>query len=79
MTNFIFCQRKNLILTFLDRRQRGRIRSMLLVIDWLVRWLVGNAVYSEKAVRIFLNFSMKVGNYKGRKSQNLIFEKKFLI
>ena len=76
MTNFIFCQRKNLILTFLDRRQRGRIRSVLLVIDWLVRWLVGNAVYS---VRIFLNFSMKVGNYKGRKSQNLIFEKKFLI
>ena len=67
MTNFIFCQRKNLILTFLERRQRGRIRSVLLVIDWLVRWLVGNAVYSEKAVRIFLNFSMKLGNYKGRK------------
>ena len=30
-------------------------------------WLVGNAVFSETAVRIFLIFYMKLGNYKGRK------------
>ena len=30
-------------------------------------WLVGNAVFSETAVRIFLIFYMKLGNYEGRK------------
>ena len=53
---------------FLDRRQRGPIRSVLLVIiDWLVGWLVGNAVFSEMALSIFLIFCMKLGYYKGRK------------
>ena len=49
---------------FLDRRQRGPIRLVLLVI---IGWLVGNAVFSEMAQWIFLIFCMKLGNYKGRK------------
>ena len=35
--------------------------------NWLVGWLVGNAVFSETALRIFLIFCMKLGDYKGRK------------
>ena len=34
---------------------------------WLVGWLVGNAVFSETTLRIFLIFCMKLGDYKGRK------------
>ena len=30
-------------------------------------WLVGNAVFSETALRIFLIFCVKLGDYKGRK------------
>ena len=37
---------------------------MLLVI---IGWLVDNAVFSETAVRIFLIFYMKLGDYEGRK------------
>ena len=33
----------------------------------MVGWLVGNAVFSEMAVRIFLIFCMTLGDYKGRK------------
>ena len=33
---------------------------------YLVGWLVGNAVFSEMAQRIFLIFSIKLGDYKGR-------------
>ena len=52
----------------LDRRQRGSIRSVLLVIiGWLVGWSVGNSVFSETALRIFLIFCIKLGDYKGRK------------
>ena len=35
--------------------------------NWLVGWLVGNAVFLETALRIFLIFCMKLGDYKGRK------------
>ena len=49
---------------FLDRRQRGPIRLVLLVI---IGWLIGNAVFSEMALRIYLVFCMKVGDCKGRK------------
>ena len=35
--------------------------------NWLVGWLVGNAVSSETALRIFLIFCMKLGDYKGIK------------
>ena len=34
---------------------------------YLVVWLVGNAVFSETSLRIFLIFCMKLGNCKGRK------------
>ena len=52
---------------FLDRRQSGSIRSVLLVIiGWMVGLLVGNAVFSETPLRIFLIFCMKLGDYKGR-------------
>ena len=69
---------------FLDRRQRGPIRSVLLVIigslvDRLVGWLVGNVVFSETALRIFLIFCMKLGDYKCRKVTEPDFWKKFLI
>ena len=30
-------------------------------------WLVGNAIFSEIAVRVFLIFWVKLGDYKGRK------------
>ena len=65
---------------FLDRRQRGPIRSVLLVIiGWLVGWLVGNTVFSEAALRTFLIFCMKLGDYEGRKVTEPDFWKKFLI
>ena len=35
--------------------------------NWLVGWLVGNAVFSGTAPRMFLTFCMKLGDYKGRK------------
>ena len=35
--------------------------------NWLVGWLVGNAVFSKVALRIFLIFCMTLGDYKGRK------------
>ena len=57
--------------SFLNRRQPGPIKSVLLVI---IGWLVGNAVFSETTLRIFLIFCMKLGGYKDRKV-SLIFEK----
>ena len=30
-------------------------------------WLVGNAVFSETALRSFLIFCIRLGDYKGRK------------
>ena len=69
-----------LLNVFLDRRQRGLIRSVLLItIGLLVGWLVGNAVFSETALKIFLIFSMKLGDYKGRKVTEPDFWIKFLI
>ena len=41
----------------------------------LASWLVGNAVFSETALRIFLIFWMKLGDYKGRKVTELEFWK----
>ena len=35
--------------------------------NWLVGWLVGNTAFSETALRIFLIFRMKLGDYKGKK------------
>ena len=42
-------------------------------------WLVGNAVFSETALRIFLIFCRKLGDYRGRKTAEPDFRKKFLI
>ena len=61
---------------FSDQRQRGHIRSVLLVI---LSRLVGNAVFSETALRTFLIFCMKLGDYKRRKATEPDFWKKFLI
>ena len=41
-------------------------------------WLVGNAISSETALRIFLIFCIKLGGYKGRKSDRAGFLKKIL-
>ena len=46
---------------------------------WLAGWLVGNAVFSETARRIFLIFCMKLGDYKGSKVTQPDFWKKYLI
>ena len=42
-------------------------------------WMVSNAVFSETALRIFLIFCMKLGDYKGRKVTEPYFWKEFLI
>ena len=42
-------------------------------------WLVGNAISSETALRIFLIFCIKLGGYKGRKVTEPDFSKKYLI
>ena len=47
--------------------------------NWLVDWLVGNAVFSKTGLRIFLIFYTKIGDYKGRKVTEPDFWKKFLI
>ena len=39
-------------------------------------WLVGNTNFSEMALRIFLIFYMKLGDYKGRKVTEAQFLKK---
>ena len=41
--------------------------------------LVGNAVFSETALMIFLIFCIKLGDYNGRKVTELDFFKKYLI
>ena len=46
---------------------------------WLVEWLVRNAVFSETALRIFLIFYMKLGDYKDRKLTEPDFWQKSLI
>ena len=45
----------------------------------MVGWLIGNAVFSEMALRIFLIFCMKLGDSKSRKVIEPDFWKKFLI
>ena len=47
--------------------------------NWLVAWFVGNTVFSETALRIFLIFCLKLGDYKGRKLTEPYYRKKFLI
>ena len=42
-------------------------------------WMVGNAVFSEIALRISLIFYMKLGDYKGRKSDRAGFLKKIFL
>ena len=61
------------IYLFLDWRQPGSIRSMLLV---TFGWLVGNAVFSETAVRIFLIFLHEVRGLQRQKSDRTGFLKK---
>ena len=41
--------------------------------------MAGNAVFSKTALRVFLIFCMKLGDYKGRKVSEPDFWKKFLI
>ena len=54
----------------LDQRLPGPIG---VVGNWLVGSLVGNAVFSETSLRIFLIFCIKLGDYKGRKDTELDF------
>ena len=41
-------------------------KGLQISVVWLVGWLVGNTVFSETAIRMFLIFCMKFGYYKGR-------------
>ena len=45
----------------------------------LVSWLVGNAVFSETSLMVFLIFCLKLGDHNGRKVTEPDFWKKFLI
>ena len=45
----------------------------------MVGWLVGNAVFSEMAIRIFVIFCMTLGDYKGRKVTESDLWKKLMI
>ena len=45
----------------------------------MVGWLVGNTVFSETTIMIFLIFCMKLGDYKGRKVTEPDFWKKIMI
>ena len=47
--------------------------------NWLVGWLVGNAVFSETVLSNIRIFCMKLGDYKGRKVTEPDFWKKFCI
>ena len=51
---------------------------MLVIIGWWVGWLVGNAVFSETALRIFLIFCMKLGDYDGKKVTIKFLKKNFI-
>ena len=59
----------------MDRRQRGPTKVSVVGNNWLVV----NEIFSETALRIFLIFCMKLGDYKGRKVTEPDFWKKFLI
>ena len=72
----VYCSPVSFQNLFLDWPQPGPIKSVLLVI---IGWLVGNPVFSETALRIFLIFCTKLGDYKGRKVTEPHFFKKILI
>ena len=59
----------------MDRRQRGPTKVSVVGNNWLV----GNEIFSETTLRIFLIFCMKLGDYKDRKVTEPDFWKKFLI
>ena len=68
--------KKLLIWRYSRKRLQINPKSDTLIFGW---WLVGNAVISETALRIFLIFCMRLGDYKGRKVTGLDFWKKFFI
>ena len=76
---FSYCKNKEICLKFhVDVFGPASERSNRIVVvgnNWLFSWLVGNAVFSETALRIFLIFHMTLGTIKVEKSQNPIFEK----
>ena len=55
------------IITVLVGPASARYYKIGVVGNWLVGWLVGNTVFSETALRIFLIFCLKLWAYKGRK------------
>ena len=69
----------SLIMVFGSAPVRSYIISLSVITGWLVGWLAGNAVFSERSLRIFLILCMKLGDYKGRKITEPNFRKRFLI
>ena len=64
---------------FGDIRKKVSKLAQNQTLRYLVGWLVGNTVFSETALKIFLIFWMKLGDYKGRKVTEPDIWKKFLI
>ena len=64
----VYCSMSDVLATRnLNQNAPASARSYkigVVVNHWLIGWLVGNAVFSETAIRIFC---MKLGDYKGRK------------
>ena len=54
-------------------------KGLQISIGWLIGSLVDDTVFSETALRIFLIFCMKLGDYKGRKVAEPDIWEKFLI
>ena len=71
--------KKFLIWRYSWKHLQSSPKSDTLIFGWLVGWLVGNAVFLEMTLRIFMIFCIKLGNYKGRKVAEPDIWKKFLI
>ena len=64
---------------FGDIREKVSKLAQNETLSYLVGWLVGNVVFSETALRVFLIFCMKFRDYKGGKVTEPDFWKKFVI
>ena len=64
---------QKILTTLLDQSQARPYKVRVVGNNCLVGWLVANTVFSETALKIFLIFCIKLGEYKGRKATDLDF------